>query len=198
MKFEEEVLRRAELQVKRLQWSDVVEIASGAGLEGDEAVDTLLKYYVYKGVLLYYSEVESLKGDVFISPQEVSDMVSSVITPHNYNPHKTPLRKALARYDKFALLEESLLKYMLSESNRSEDENRILGLLQVFNLAAEVSTATQFPGETYVPKGGKVFFVPSLLVYDIQKVYQPAQDDIVVLYHFPSEYLPEHVFIRFW
>ena len=121
-------------------------------------------------------------------------MVSSVITPHNYNPQKTPQRKALAHYDKFALLEEQLLKYMLSESNRSEDENRILGLLQVFNLAAEVPTTTRFPGETYVPQSGKVLFVPSLLVYNIQKVYQPAQDEIVVLFHFPSEYLPEHVF----
>ena len=84
LKFEEKILeisqKETEIDVKRAS-----DIAAIAGLENSpESLVALLQYYNSKGILLYYPEVEELKSLIFISPQNVSDLVSCVIKTHNY------------------------------------------------------------------------------------------------------------------
>ena len=115
---------------------------------------------------------------MFVDPQEVSDLVSSVISTHNCEPSCADLQLSCDRYDTYGLLEEALLDDMLERCGRLHRKEVILGLLKKFDLAVEFDAEEN----TYeVPKSGRVFVVPSMLVYNKIKVYQKQDDDVIVL-----------------
>ena len=145
---------------------------------------------------MYFPEVASLKNEVFISPDEVSKLVCTVITTDSCQPDTAKLQRAYQRYITHALLEESLFNFILKRCQRNEDKDVILGLLHKFSIAAEVSPDTRFPEEPDPSKEGKVFMIPSLLVYDKPEAYQKTEGDIVVVYYIPTTrgFLTETVF----
>ena len=196
LKFEGEILQKIQQAEVRLTRESAIDIARDAGVEGKQAIDALLRYFTNKGILLYYPEVKSLKNDVFISPQEVSDLVCAVITTHECKPISAELQQSYQRYNQYALLEEPLLDFMLLQFNRSKDKAVLLGLLDKFNLATEVPANTKFSHEIHSPRSSasKVFVVPPLLVYDDKVPYQKQQGDIVVQFYFPDKFLPESIF----
>ena len=194
LNFEGKILEKSETEV-RLAIAEATDLAKMAGIEGEQAeVDVLLRYFTNKGILLYYPEVPALKNEVFISPQEVSDLVSIVVSTGSYAPDTAELQRSYQRYNQHALLGEPLLDYMLEQSNRSKDKVVLLGLLDKFNLAAEVPPNTKFPREFHAPKKGKVFLVPSLLVYDEKATYCPQKGDISIVYYFEDRFVLESVF----
>ena len=193
LNFEGKILEKGQTQV-RLTLAEATDLARAAGIEGEQAVNALLCHFTNKGILLYYPEVPSLKSEVFISPQEVSDLVCSVVSTSDYAPDTAKLQQSYERYNKYALLGESLLDFMLKESNRSKDKDVLLGLLDKFNLAAEVPPGTKFPDEFNAPKKGRVLMVPSLLVYDEKATYLPQKGDITVIYYFADGFVPESIF----
>ena len=192
LNFERQIM--AEYQNKvRIKRTKATDMARVAGIEGEEAVDALLRYFTNKGILLYYPEIESLKNEIFISPNEVSKLVCTVITTESFRATNA-LQCSYDRYNKRALLEESLFDFILRKYGRYNDKGVILGLLHKFSIAAEVPPDTTFPGEFPPFEKGKVFMIPSLLVYDKTATYQKTEDDIVVVYHVPRGFIPETVF----
>ena len=196
LKFEGKILEKMQQAEVRLSRTDAIDIAKDSGIEGEQAVDALLRYFTNKGILLCYPEVRSLKSEIFISPQEVSDLVCAVITTHDCQPRTADLQQSYRRYNQYALLEESLLNFILLQCGRSKDQEVLLGLLDKFNLATELPSNTRFSHETSEPRSGasKVFIVPPLLVYDNLVLYRKQDGDIVVQYYFPDGFLLESVF----
>ena len=190
LNFEGKILEKGQTEV-RLSLAEATDLAREAGIEGKKEVNALLCYFTNKGILLYYPEISSLRSEVFISPQEVSDLVCTVVSTSNYSPDTAELQKSYERYNKYALLGEPLLDYMLDQSNRF---NVLLGLVDKFNLAAEVPSSTKFPREFCAPKKGRVFMVPSLLVYDEKATYCPTKGDICVVHYFADRFVPESIF----
>jgi len=195
LKFEERVLKESCNKV-RLNRKEVCSIADSAGLEGDEALDALLMHYTKKGIILYYPEIESLRDEIFISPREVSDLLCTVINTDHCEPDKANLQQASKRFEQFALLEEALFDFILSQHNRSKDKDVVISFLKKFSLAVEVPASIRFDdeGPSFLPQPSRVFFVPSLLVYDSCKMYQRKQGDVAILFYFPEKILPESVF----
>jgi len=193
LEFEQKIIKNGLTQV-RLKIEEVTKMANEVGINGEKDIGALLKYYMHKGILLHYPEEELLKNEIFTSPQEVSNLVCTVVTTHHYNPPTADLQQADERYNKHALLEEALFDCILEQAKRQNDKNVILGLLKQFNLAVEVPASTKFPGELCVPESGRVFFVPSLLVYDEKDIYNKKENDIVIVYYFPEKFIPETVF----
>ena len=194
LQFEVEILKESQSKAV-ISKQEAFTIAEKAGLQ-DNLME-VLHYHTLKGVLLYYPEVETLQDKVFISPQEVSDLVSSVISTHNCEPSSAKLQQVCHRYDQFGLLEEDLLDDMLHAVNRYDDKNTILGFLENFFLAVEVLRKTKFDEEKHsytTPKSGKVLLIPSMLVYNSKVVPTVQKGDIILMYHFPDLFLPEHVF----
>ena len=140
--------------------------------------------------------MRSLRNEIFISPQEVSDLVCAVITTHECQPDTAELQNSYHRYSQCALLEEALLNFILQQSGKSKDKQVLLGLLGTFNLATEVPPKTRFSHEISTPKKSvsKVLFVPSLLIYDHKVSYCKQDGDIVIQYYFPDKFLPESIF----
>ena len=197
LKFEGKILEKLQQAEVRLSRTDATDIAKDAGIEGEQAVDALLRYFTNKGILLYYPEVRSLKSEIFISPQEVSDLVCAVITTHDCQPHTANLQRSYCRYNQYALLEEPILNFILLQSKRPKDKEVLLGLLDKFNLATEVPSNTRFSHEIInQPRNStsKVFIVPPLLVYDNMVLYHKQDGDIVIQYYFPDGFLLESAF----
>ena len=202
MKFEEEILIMSK-NVSMIGKEAALQIATKAGLENShKTLEELLQYYTRKGVLLHYSQAPTLSCVVFISPQMVSNLVSFVIKTHNFAKfgHTAELRKKFIRFDKFGLLEEALLDDMLERLNNSNyTKELVLGFLETFYLAVEIDKETKFQNEedSYpVPDSGRVFFVPSVLMYNKSKDYVKPEHHIdnVVLFHFPDKFLPSIIF----
>ena len=196
LKFEGKILGKLQQAQVRLSRADAVDMARDAGLKGEQAVDAVLRYFTNKGILLHYPEVISLKNEVFISPQEVSDLVCSVITTHECEPDSADLQQSHCRYNQYALLEEPLLVFILQQFDRLKDKEVLLGLLDKFNLATELPSNTKFSHEIESPRSStsKVYIVPPLLVYDNMVPYSKQDGDIIVQYYFPDGFLMESVF----
>jgi len=202
LKFESAIIEKA--SDKYISKNDAFKIAQNAGLEKDEEeLLRLLDYHTKRGIVLFYPEVEALKEIVFTSPQEVSDLVSTVIKTHEYTNllSLVELNDKCIRFDKYGLLEEDLFDDILEEAGRSKEKDLILGFLQKFDLAIEIDRDTQFQIEdnydSYsVPEKGRVFFVPSMLTYNKTETYKvnPGHIDNVLLYYFPGKYLPDVFF----
>ena len=194
LQFEADILR--ESQSKSIMTKqEAADFAERAGLK--EGLDEVLNHFTMKGTLLYYPEVDSLRSHVFISPQEVSNLVSTVISTDNCQPSSAKLIGVCDRYDNFGLLEEALLDDLLFSAKRMKDKSIILGFLVKFHLAVEVARETKFTEEDdaySTPTKGAVYLVPSMLVYNEAKNYKRKPEDLVILYHFPDKFIPEDGF----
>ena len=195
LQFETKLLQASEDKpIVSLQ--EAQDIAVAAGIEQDKLTEVLL-HYCYKGILLYYPDVAALQQDVFVDPQEVSVLVSSVISTDDCQPSSVELNKSCARYDTYGLLEERLLDDLLKRCGRLKQKDIILALLQKFDIAVQVPVNTKFFDEDDgydPPSSGRVFVVPSMLVYNKKEIYEKQPGDVVVLYHYPDKFLFENVF----
>ena len=198
LKFEGKILEKMQQAEVRLSRADAIDMARDAGVVGEQAVDALLQYFTNKGILLYYPDVRALKNEIFISPQEVSDLVCAVISTRECQPDTADLQQSYIRYNQCALLEEALLNFILQQLGRSKDKQVLLALLDKFNLATEIPADTIFFHEVSASiarsSTSKVFVVPPLLVYDNKVPYCKEDGDIVVQYYFPDGFLPESIF----
>ena len=195
LQFETKLLQASENK-PIISLQEAQNIAIAAGIQHDKLTEVLL-HYCYKGVLLYYPDVATLQNEVFVHPQEVSDLVSSVISTHDCQPSSADLNRSCTRYDTYGLLEEHLLDDLLKRCSRLQQKEIILGLLQKFDLAVQVPVKTKYFDEddSYdLPKNGQVFIVPSMLVYNEKRIYQKQASDIIILFHYPDIFLSENVF----
>ncbi|XP_065905734.1 uncharacterized protein [Dysidea avara] len=192
LSFEEKILDFKEVRIEKTK---AVTIAKEAGIEEEHNINALLDYYTKKGILLYFPELKLLRNEVFLLPEEVSDLVCMVITTLDCYPHTGDLQQSYVRYQKYALLEGPLFDYMLSHYKRLKDKNVILGLLEKFSLAARVPPKTKFPGEISFSEPTEVYMVPSLLVYNqTNEFHVKGSDDIAVVFYFGGKFLPETIF----
>ena len=134
-----------------------------------------------------------MKSKIFISPQEVSDLVCTVISTHECEPDTAELQQSYRRYSHYALLKEELLVFILQQSKRLKDKEVLLGLLDKFNLVTGVPAHTIFSHEVNATRNSKskLFIVPSLLVYNNKVPYHKQDGDIIVQYYFPDGFLQE-------
>ena len=181
---------------------DAYEFAISAGVENTKnALLALLEFYTHKGILLYYPQVEELVDLVFILPQEISDLISTVLSTHQHFeilPH-SDFNDKYTRFDRYGLLEESLLDNILQQAGHMKDKNIILAFLKKFDLGVEVDKSTRFQYEdpSYrLPEKGRVFFVPSMLIYNEIAIYKKDEGHIdnVVLFYFPDKFLTDNFF----
>ena len=196
LQFESEILGLSQTKTS-ITTKEASEVASKCGINSD--MKYVLHHFHHKGILQYYSRVKSLQGQVFISPQEISNNLSTVITTHNCMPSSAKLQRSCDRYETYGLLEEDFLDNLLVNAKRLEKKSILLGLLENFNLAVELPLNTRFIDEdpSYsTPNSGRVFLIPAMLTYNEGKVHKKQEGDIVILFHFPDKFLPEAVFNR--
>lgn len=196
LQFESEILNQS-LTKTTITTQEAGEIALKCGIK--HKVEYVLDHFHHKGILQYYSHVQSLQDQVFISPQEISNNLSTVISTHNCKPNSARLQKSCDRYEAFGLLEENFLDHLLINAKRLEKKSTLLALLENFGLSVELPLDTRFIDEdsSYpIPESGGVFLIPAMLTYNESKVHKKQKGDTVVLFHYPDKFLPEPIFNR--
>ena len=204
LKFEEAILNVVEGRKEKLTLLETLEIAISCGITdkrdtNDQDFLVALAHFTKKGVLLYYPDIPALRDTVFISPQWLADVFSSIITTHKLVKEGNEFRQAWLRYDEYGVVEERFLNYILKQSNNFENKDIILGLFEKFSLAVKIPSSTRFTGESYeIDKTGSTYLVPSLLVdnpsyresFDVDS-YKAGYDFISVAFYFPDKFVPE-------
>ena len=204
LKFEEVILNAVEEKKEKLTLLETLEIAVSCGITArrdtnDNDFLVALAHFTKKGVLLYYPDIPALKDTVFISPQWLADVFSSIITTHKLVKEGNQFRQAWLRYDEYGILEEKFLNHILQQSNNFENKSIILGLFEKFNLAVRIPSSTRFTGESYeIDKTGSTYLVPSLLVdnpsyrqiFNVDS-YKDGHDFVSVAFYFPDKFVPE-------
>ena len=204
LKFEEAILKAVDEKKEKLTLSETLELAVSCGItskrdtKDDDFLEALI-HFTKKGVLLYYPDIPALRDTVFISPQWLVDVFSSIITTHKLVKEGDPYRQAWLRYDECGILEEGFLNHILKKNNIFEDKEVILGLFEKFNLAIKIPSGTRFTGKSYeVDESGSTYIVPSLLLDDPSYrekfdvvCYKAGCDPVSLIFYFPDRFLPE-------
>ena len=204
LKFEEIILKKVEENKDKLSLLETLEIAISCGITDKEDTNNndflvALAHFTKKGVLLYYPDIPALRDTVFISPQWLADVFSSIITTHKLVKEGDPFRQAWLRYDEYGILEEGFLDHILEKNNNFENKDVILGLFEKFNLGVKIPSSTRFTGRSYpVDNTGHTYIVPSLLIDDPlyrkrfdAASYQTGSDFVSLAFYFPDKFVPE-------
>ena len=201
LKLEKLIAVKVEEGNQMISKKEFTKLVNEAGIPGEansKAVNAALQYSSIKGTILYFPEVEILSKIVFISPDWLSSVFSKIITTHDQVVNKHPLHRAWKRYDEFAILEEQFLEHIFKKATVSDPEHKqiIVSLMELFNLLAEIPNNTCLADESAPPPcTGKVYIVPSLLLYNHDHcVHIPQVADQIYLFYFSELYFPESVF----
>ena len=198
LKLEESIGDKVEEGANLIDTTVFTHLAHEAGIGGDkdsDAIKAALDYCSQRGVLLHFPDVPDLLKIVFICPQWLSDLFSTVINVHDSVPKGFALQRAWKRYSTYAILEEDFFDYILDKGGYLDHKDAVIAIMKKFDLLAEVPNSTYFTGETQPRASDKrTFIVPSLLVNNPAcTLYEPTDNDQVFLLYFPDQYLPESV-----
>ena len=198
LKLEESIGDKVEEGANLIDTTVFTHLANEAGIVGDidsGAIKAALEYCSQRGVLLHFPDVPNLLNIVFICPQWLSDLFSTVINVHDSIPKGFALQHAWKRYSTYAILEENFFDYILDKGGYLDHKDAVIAIMKKFDLLAEIPNSTYFTEEAQPPASNKrTFFVPSLLVNNPAcTLYEPNENDQVFLFCFPDQYLPESV-----
>ena len=141
--------------------------------ENSPELDGILRYFHDKRTILYFSEIESLRDLVILSPNWLAKLFAYVITAHSYKVGSA-VDKAEERLTKYGILEESLLQHMLDKfcsdypSVVRVTKQQVVDILLSFHLVARITREAWFSEEgcPSIPDHGDTFIVPSLVPRD--------------------------------
>ena len=167
LQFEQAILKLYGMRSCLLA-SEIADIADQAGVETTEY---LFEHFRKKGIILYYPKVEGLHDKIFISPQRIINLVTSVFEP---------LSDSLS-------LQESFMQ------RTSEQQNLLLFLLENLDLAV--------PGHWLIDETSKSGFyyddVPYIIPLLVQAKFVSKklnpENYVGVVYYFPDRFVPECV-----
>ena len=160
-------LRHTRIGIKK---NEAFKIANQYGITSRES---LLNYCTQKGIILYYPTIESLRDDLFISPQIIINLLSIVLAKNN--PRMMVIGMSLR--DRFAQLDES-------------SKELVVNLLLNFHFAGCLS------GTHYSKTIGFHFRNDTILMpLHLKWINATVKfDHTEITYFFPDEFLPKCVF----
>ena len=120
--------------------------------ENSSEFDGIVKYFHDKRTILYFSEIESLRDLVILSPDWLAKLFSYVVAARSYKIG-TAVDRAWDQLTKYGLLEESLLQHMLDKfhfdypSVVCVNKQQVVDILLNFYLVARITREAWFSEE---------------------------------------------------
>ena len=150
----------------------------------------ILKHFHNNRIILYFSQIDSLKDLVILSPNWLTKLFSYVIAAHSYKTGGK-LDWAWERLTNYGILHECLLQHMLDKfhSDHQLDSIRItkkqtVDILLHFHLLARITSKAWFAEESLgfpqPSERGDTFIVPSLARVDDRN--SPKSDHERIIY----------------
>ena len=176
---------------------DVVTKVTFPIAENSSEIDGILRYFHDKRTILYFSEIESLRDLVILSPNWLAKLFAYVIAAHSYKTG-SGVDKAWERLTKYGILEESLLQHMLDKFHSDYPsvvrvtKQQVVDILLSFHLVARITREAWFSEEgcPSPPDCGDIFIVPSLVPRDDGKNIPNSKQERIVYFWFKSGFIP--------
>ena len=199
LKIERALLQHKEAILSKSMMLDMITKVTFPIAENSSELDGILRYFHDKRTILYlyFSEIESLRDLVILSPNWLAKLFAYVITAHSYKVGSA-VDKAEERLAKYGILEESLLQHMLNKfcsdypSVVRVTKQQVVDILLSFHLVARITREAWFREEgcSSLPDHGDTFIVPSLVPRDDGKNIPNTKQERIVYFWFESGFIP--------
>ena len=197
LKIERALLQHKASIISKSMMLDVVIKVTFPIAENSSEFDGIVRYFHDKRTILYFSEIESLRDLVILSPSWLAKLFSYVITAWSYKVG-TAVDEAWDRLKNFGILEESLLQHMLDKFHSDYPsivhvtKQQVVDILLSFHLVARISREAWFSEEgcPSPPDCGDTFIVPSLVPRDDDKNIPNTEQERIVYFKFRSGFIP--------
>ena len=197
LKIERALLQHKEQVISKSTMVEVVTESTFLIAENSSEFEGVLRYFHDKRVILYFSQIESLKDLVILSPRWLARLFSYIITAHSYKTGKE-FDEAWKRLTKYGILHEGLLQHMLDKFHSDYpsvvkvSKEQVVDILLCFHLVARITREAWFSEEGYpsLPDSGDTFIVPSLVPrYDGRNPPNTKQERLIY-FKFVSGFIP--------
>ena len=197
LKIERALLQNKEAIISKSMMLDMIIKVTFSIAENSSELEGILKYFHDKRTILYFSEIESLRDLVILSPNWVAKLFAYVITAHSYRI-KGDIHETWERLTKYGILEENLLQHMLDKfcsdypSVVCVTKQQVVDILLSFHLVARITREAWFSEEgcPSLPDHGDTFIVPSLVPQDDSKNIPNTEQERIVYFRFGSGFIP--------
>ena len=197
LKIEQALLQHKEPIISKSMMLDVITKVTFPIAENSLEFKGILRYFHNKRAILYFSEIESLRDLVILSPNWLAKLFSYVIAAFSYTI-KVHIHEALKRLTKYGILEESLLQHMLDKFHSDYPsvvhvtKQQVVDILLSFHLVARITREAWFSEEGYpsLPGCGDTFIVPSLVPRDDGKNIPNTKQERIIYFKFASGFIP--------
>ena len=156
----------------------------------------ILKYFHNNRTILHFSQIESLKDLVILSPNWLTKLFNYVIAAQSYNTGGE-FDWAWKRLTEYGILHECLLQHMLDKFHSDYpgliqvDKQQAVDILLCFHLLARISSKACFAEEGFptLPDSGDTFIVPSLVRSD-DRDPPKTEKERIIYFKFNSGFIP--------
>ena len=150
--------------------------------------------------IVYFSQIESLKDLVILSPRWLARLFSYIITAHSYK-RSDGFDEAWKRLTKYGILHEDLLQHMLDKFHSDYSsvvkvsKEQVVDILLCFHLVARITREAWFSEEDCpsLPESGDTFIVPSLVSRDDGRNPPNTKQERTIYFKFGSGFIPTNL-----
>ena len=193
LKIERALLQHKEAIISLSMMLDVVTKVTFPIAENSSELDGILRYFHNKHTILYFSEMESLRDLVILSPNWLAKLFAYVIAAHSYQI-KGDIHESWERLTNCGILEEGLLQYMLDKFHSDYPsvvrvtKQQVVDILLSFHLVARITREAWFREEDSpsLPDCDDTFIVPSLVPRDDGKNIPNTKQERIIYFKFGS------------
>ena len=198
LKIERVLLQRKEHVIAVSTILDLVAENTFPLHESSPEFKRILEYFHNNRTIMHFSQIDSLKDLVILSPNWLAKLFSYVVAAQSYNTGGE-FDWAWKRLTNYGILHECLLQHMLDKFHSDypvADEVRVtmeqtVDILLHFHLIARITTSAWFVEEGFpkLPDSGDTFIVPSLVRIDDRNPPKSRQERIIY-FMFESGFIP--------
>ena len=159
----------------------------------------ILKYFHKNHTILHFSEIESLKDLVILSPNWLAKLFSYVIAAQSYKIGGR-FDHACKRLTDYGILHEDFLQHMLDkfrsdypvDSSVQITKQQVIDILMCFHLLARINSKAWFAEEGLpkLPDSGDTFIVPSLVRADNNRNPPETKQERIIYFRFDRGFVP--------
>ena len=197
LKIERVLLQHKEPIISKSMMLDVITKVTFPVTENSSEFEGILRYFHNKRTILYFSEIESLRDVVILSPNWLAKLFSYVIAAFSYKKGSV-VDDVWERLTKYGILEESLLQHMLDKFHSDYPsvvcvtKQQVVDILLSFHLVAHITREAWFSEEGYpsLPDCGDTFIVPSLVPRDDGKNIPNTKQERIIYFKFANDFIP--------
>ena len=208
LNIEQKLLSLNKTVISTTEFQSIAQDSGFFAKPGSLELKGALAHFHQKGVILHFSQAESLKDLVVLLPDWLTKLFSYVIVAHPYKfAYDYDLQ--FERLKDHGILQEGFITFMVDKFNKEQEKfalplstKQAIEFAQLFGFIAEVHNNTCFLEESHQPPVSekRVFIVPPMLPLKLpDDVKLPNDKDPqarIVYFKFSEEFIPLMVYYQ--